>query len=79
MEPFTQMMNQFIDMQKKTQNFWQDSFKTPNKLTEDYLSIIDNSIKFHKAATEYHNSVVKMMEAIKDTQEIITQRKKVED
>lgn len=75
MEPFNQMMNQFIEMQQKSQTFWQDAFKV-NKVSEDYLSILDNSIKFHKAATEYHNSIVKMMEAIKDTQDIITQRKK---
>ncbi len=70
------MMSQFIDMQQKTQNFWQDAFKTPNKLTEDYLSIFDNSIKFHEAAIEYHTSVVKMMEAIKDTQKVLTKNKK---
>ena len=76
MEPFTQMMTQFIEMQQKTQNFWQDAFKTSNKLTEDYSSIVDNSIKFHEAAIDYHTSVIKMMEAIKDTQKILTKSKK---
>jgi hypothetical protein len=76
MEPFTQMMTQFIEMQQKTQNFWQDAFKTSGKLNEDYISIMDNSIKFHEAAIEYHTSVVKMMEAIKDTQKILTKTKK---
>ena len=75
MEPFTQMMNQFIEMQQKSQTFWQDAFKTSNKLSDDYLSILDNSIKFHKAAVEYHNSIVKMMEAIKDTQEVLLNKK----
>jgi hypothetical protein len=75
MEPFTQMMNQFIEMQQKSQTFWQDAFKTSNKLSDDYLSILDNSIKFHKAAVEYHNSIVKMMEAIKDTQEVLLKKK----
>jgi hypothetical protein len=76
MEPLTQMMTQFIEMQQKTQNFWQDAFKSSNKLAEDYSSIVDNSIKFHQAAIEYHTSVIKMMEAIKDTQEILTKSKK---
>jgi len=76
MEPLTQMMSQFIEMQQKTQNFWQDAFKTSGKLTEDYSSIMDNSIKFHQAAIEYHTSIVKMMEAIKDTQQILTKTKK---
>ena len=75
MEPFTQMMAQFIEMQQKSQNFWQDAFKSSNKLTEDYLSIMDNSIKFHEAAIEYHTSVIKMMEAIKETQKILTKNK----
>jgi hypothetical protein len=75
MEPFTQMMNQFIEMQQKSQTFWQDAFKTSNKLSDDYLSVLDNSIKFHKAAVEYHNSIVKMMEAIKDTQEVLLKKK----
>lgn len=76
MEPFTQMMNQFIEMQQKTQTFWQDAYKSSSKMTEDYLSVLDNSIKFHKAAVDYHNSVVNMIEAIKDTQEVLTNKKK---
>jgi hypothetical protein len=76
MEQFTNMMNQFIEMQQKTQNFWQDAFKASGKLTEDYTTIMDNSIKFHQAAIEYHTSIVKMMEAIKDTQGILTKSKK---
>ena len=70
------MMTQFIEMQQKTQTFWQDAFKSSSKLTEDYSSIVDNSIKFHQGAIEYHTSVIKMMEAIKDTQKILTKSKK---
>lgn len=65
------MMKSFMDMQQKTMNFWSENIQSMDKFNQNSKTVIDNTIKFHKAAVDYHNSIVQMMEALRDTAEII--------
>jgi hypothetical protein len=72
MEPLTQMMKSFMDMQQKTMNFWAENIQSMDKVNQNSKVVIENTIKFHKAAVDYHNSIVQMMESIRDTAEVLT-------
>jgi hypothetical protein len=70
MDPFTQMMHNIIDAQQKTFSLIYENSKTPIDYGKDYLLILENNIKFHKAAVAYNASIVEMLEAFRDNSKV---------
>lgn len=57
------IVKNLMDMQQKTFAFWYENTKTPLDYIKDHDQIVENTIKFHKAAVSYHQSIVQMTEA----------------
>jgi len=70
MEAFNQYMRDFISMQQKAMGFMYENTPTPMSMVKDYDTFVKNSIDFHLAAQEYHKSIVKMFEAMKNISDI---------
>jgi hypothetical protein len=70
MESFNQFMKDFVLMQQKAMGFMYENTPTPMSITKDYDKFIKNSIEFHVAAQDYHKSIVKMLDAMKNIADI---------
>lgn len=71
MEIFNQMMKDFIETQQKTFGYFNEINKIPTmKIGKDYYEMLENNIKFHNAAMNYHKSIVDMMESLRDNTNI---------
>lgn len=70
MEAFNQYMRDIISMQQKAMGFMYENTPTPMSVTRDFDTFIKNSIEFHLAAQDYHKSIVKMLDAMKNISDI---------
>ena len=70
MEAFNQYMKDFMLMQQKAMGFMYENTPTPISITKDFDKFIKNSIEFHLAAQDYHKSIVKMLDAMKNISDI---------
>lgn len=75
MDTLLQMMKSFMEMQQKTFSYWQQNIETMNSVEKNNKEILENTIKFHKAAVDYHNSIVSMLEAVKDNSQLFYSKK----
>ena len=71
-----EMMNDIIAMQQKTLSYFTESNKTTLEFCKDYLQVLENNIKFHEGAKSYHDSMIKMLEVLKDNVNIFTPKNK---
>lgn len=69
--PFIDMMKNFMEIQQQTISAIHQYNKNSLFFTRDYAEIIENNIKFHKAAIEYHKSIVDMMESTQKCLDIV--------
>ena len=70
MESFNQYMKDFLLMQQKAMGFMYENTPTPISITKDFDKFVKNSIEFHLAAQDYHKSIVKMLESMKNISDI---------
>ena len=70
MEAFNQYMKDFLLMQQKAMGFMYENTPTPMSVTRDFDTFVKNSIEFHLAAQDYHKSIVKMLDAMKNISDI---------
>ena len=70
MEAFNQYMRDIISMQQKAMGFMYENTPTPMSVTRDFDTFVKNSIEFHLAAQDYHKSIVKMLDAMKNISDI---------
>ena len=70
MEAFNQYMKDFMLMQQKAMGFMYENTPTPMSITRDFDTFVKNSIEFHLAAQDYHKSIVKMLDAMKNISDI---------
>ena len=70
MESFNQYMKDFLLMQQKTMGFMYENTPTPVSITKDFDKFVKNNIEFHIAAQDYHKSIVKMLESMKNISDI---------
>ena len=70
MEAFNQYMKDFMLMQQKAMGFMYENTPTPMSVTRDFDTFVKNSIEFHLAAQDYHKSIVKMLDAMKNISDI---------
>ena len=70
MESFSQYMKDFLLMQQKAMGFMYENTPTPVSITKDFDKFVKNSIEFHLAAQDYHKSIVKMLESMKNISDI---------
>jgi hypothetical protein len=70
MESFNQYMKDFLLMQQKAMGFMYENTPTPVSITNDFDKFVKNSIEFHLAAQDYHKSIVKMLESMKNISDI---------
>lgn len=71
METFNQMIKNFMDTQQKTFGYFYGNDKLTNlPFTKEYYEVLENNIKFHNAAINYHKSIVDMMEVLRDNSNI---------
>lgn len=70
MEAFNQYMKDFLHMQQKAMGFMYENTPTPMTMTRDFDKLVKNSIEFHLAAQDYHKSIVKMLDAMKNISDI---------
>lgn len=70
MEAFNQYMRDIISMQQKAMGFMYENTPTPMSFSKDFDTFIKNSIEFHLAAQDYHKSIVKMLDAMKNISDI---------
>ena len=77
MEHFELVFKNFLEMQQKTLGIIYDS--NPIKsltMNKELNEIIDNNIKFHNAAINYHKSIVEMNEVLKSNVNLFNPNKK---
>jgi len=77
MEHFELVFKNFLDMQQKTLGIIYDN--NPIKsltMNKELNEIIDNNIKFHNAAINYHKSIVEMNEVLKSNVNLFNPNKK---
>lgn len=70
MEAFNQYMRDIISMQQKAMGLMYENTPTPMSVSKDYDTFVRNSIEFHLAAQDYHKSIVKMLDAMKNISDI---------
>jgi hypothetical protein len=70
-----QMIKSFIDYQQKTLGMLFENTKNPIEYGNDYLKVVENSIKFHKAAIKCHESYLEMNEAFMENISILNKTK----
>ncbi len=57
------MIKNLMDAQQKSFAWFYENTKTPLDYMKSHDQIVENTVKFHKAAIAYHQSIVDMTEA----------------